>query len=180
MIKIKSFLFHTGYVESQSLACLMLTHEKGFDSVQEALNDIDRLLREAVSISELPKCCRATQAKDEDANFCKKCGTNLELARLKLKVDTGSMLSEHFNATCNDAEYWDAFAEAGWSHLAEHFDWPNHVLVEYAETVIPESTTKAWDKKGKPPDGGCWKTTAEYASYHVQFFNKKMKNQLLR
>lgn len=177
MIKVKSFMFQTGYVESQSLSCLLLSHETGFDTVQEALLALSEVFRNSPDYTPSSKaCCRKTKEKDQEAEFCSKCGTNLK----EPEVDVGERFYEYIYSTCNDAAYWEKLTNAGWSHDTQDFDWANHVHVESVETVIGEAATEAWDKNGKPPRDGCWTTPFDYASEHVHFFNPEMKKQILK
>lgn len=73
---IKKLAIYTGYAESQSNAVMLFEHDKGFNDVEEAAENIYLLIREQVSEehnANRKECCK----KNEGAKFCPDCGTRL-------------------------------------------------------------------------------------------------------
>jgi len=79
MEKIKTFIIFTGYVEGNSNSCLIATHEIGFDSVEEALDNLASIIIGGCisyfCYSWIKKCCRS--ARDGGVEFCPNCGLKL-------------------------------------------------------------------------------------------------------
>ncbi len=73
---VKTLMLHSGYVETESLAGVILTHREGFKNVNDALASLAEIFR----LPELSKatCCTETKAANKSAVFCMLCGTNLK------------------------------------------------------------------------------------------------------
>ena len=119
-MKVYNIFIYTGYVESSSWSCMALNNRKGFDSLEEALQNIGKCLRESCETQEKdrykPICCKETKANNKDAMCCIKCGE-----RLAYKINK-EYLAEDFlhmhRGDMNDGapcDMWDNLSVNGWA-----------------------------------------------------------------
>lgn len=108
-----NFTLFCGYVESQSLASIVLGHETGFDDVMTAMEDI-RSVCLSIVLSRVKSCCSKSKT-----NYCPTCGK--QRSALYSKSNSNYHAAELFRSlwqsnidSASDEGIWEAFEEKGW------------------------------------------------------------------
>lgn len=141
--KARNFIFYTGYVESNSWACLAFRNSKGFNSVEEALQDFGGCILEGIDdideITYWAKCCRENIEK-ENGNYCSECGKSIKAS--KPDRETIEYYMNQFMTGNNDSiphEFWETLAGHGWYLWGynQDTDFKDVIIIgEKAESII--------------------------------------------
>ena len=161
--KVHWLALRTGYVESNSNSVCMLYNNHGFNSLQEALEDIALAYLESAKREYLyghtrNHCCR--KPAKENTNFCSTCGLKIKTFDDSLTFDNIQDDFEHYiNGICDDTyTLWEALEGHNWSTYmsnggsrslssAARLRLSNVVHVAaYAESLLANVTLLAADK----------------------------------
>ncbi len=113
-----NFALFRGRYEDQFLICMIVSHETGFASVEEALVNFREVLREHwMETSTLDECCEKSKAALDNPRFCYTCGRALpefeeyegeEIAGLFLEI------SEYTFDKASGKKLYQRFDDHGW------------------------------------------------------------------
>lgn len=147
------FVLHQGYVEDQSMACLVLSHEEGFSTPEEAMEDWYQLLLELAQerLEKRRSCCEESltfsSKRYDTVRFCCFCGQDLK------KIPTGEdlvpMVWDDIWKGTNDSvgnSFFERAQEAGWG-----FEWPSG---KYINVFRVDLWVQRWD--GEPESRLIW------------------------
>jgi hypothetical protein len=115
------FVIYQGYAEDQTLACVTLSHDEGFETPEEAMEDLyGFLLARAEGRITVEPCCAKTFAEHEGARYCMVCGAHKRHACTAedLVEEVWSTLWEGTNDSLG-SEFFCDLEERGWST-----EWP--------------------------------------------------------
>lgn len=141
--KVKYLELNTGYIESHSLATLTLYHQAGgFDTVQEALENLARIFLRAAKrdrdtercILNYPKSACCLKSFDNGDKVCATCNKHIPYLA---KLDTDSLETlflEYFSGTI-DSDY--TFVEELWE-LDNWTLWPDNRSDRFTHTQDDE------------------------------------------
>ena len=174
--KVKYLILNTGYVESTSLACLTLYHQAGgFDTVQEALEDLaglflkaaqrDRDTERSILTGNKNTCC--AQSFDNCDLVCFSCSKNMpylsrldnsSLETLFLEYFSGTIDSDYtFVEQLTELDSWTLWPEnANYVQTEEDNNevteaFRNRVYVGHAESVIASFAVAQLTEHGDIP-----------------------------
>ena len=121
---IKYLLLSTGYVESQALGSVLISHDEGFATAEEAIVDFSTVLKGYVEKGERQavewnrtwdKCCKKSIEKDAAVAFCSKCGKRLVQEQI-CHSDLVHAFSDIEGGTLDGfGEGWEFFRKYGWN-----------------------------------------------------------------
>lgn len=178
--KFRSFVFQLGYVESTTVSCFLLTHNQGFDTIQEALLDLARVFQEGDRNSYRPapkKCCVAAREKPggNDEEYCAKCGAPLH----EETTPPGQLFAQYFQMELHETgEMYETLEDNGWSQQFDDFDWEGRTEIHNMECMLTEA--KDWVRGRPRNDGTLFKDDADWLKYHMSYPEKISKDRLLK
>lgn len=122
MSKFNNLAITTGYVESESLATLLVSHKEGFDTHKELFDSFCAALlavykdqHELIRKINQRGCCKVNKQKQPDAIYCSTCRTPLkdqEVTEDHLLQYTHELMGGTTDSMGGDA--WECFDQLGW------------------------------------------------------------------
>ena len=138
------FVLHQGYVEDQSIACVTLSHDVGFETPEEAMESWYQFLLGLAGekVEKLRSCCQESggfsSKRFDTFRFCCFCGKNL--AEVPTAEDVAHNLwKDLWNGTHDSLgrAFFEKAEEAGWG-----FGWPGG---EFIRVYRMDHWVNRWD-----------------------------------
>jgi len=121
----RHFLLYQGYAEDQTLACVLLSHEEGFKTPEEAMESFYGFLRSRAEIlaSDWDPCCEQVRREHPDASYCMKCGFSLERPDIVDELVV-TVWENIWTGTIDSlgGKFWEAMQDVGWA-FGEGIGW---------------------------------------------------------
>ena len=176
--KISTLILHTGYVESASNACLLMTNVNGFNSVQEALMSIRAALIVASDEDKenawISKCCKEAKSSTK-INFCPECGTPTK----DVSVSVAEQFEAYFTGIADGShDTLEALQSEGWEFDHKLADLKNAVIVDSTKSLL--ETCDTWSYERWIQDGEDAQSEEHYVHIHVQFMSEAMEEMLFK
>jgi hypothetical protein len=133
---IKKLVLYTGYVESGSIACVLMQHINGFATLKEALTHIGQAMKAVIEYharERMQECCK----KNKDAKFCPECGSLIQTG--VDAEDVSREFMDFFHGTADDThDHYEFLDAGGWLFYGDDFVFDKSVvwITERAEELI--------------------------------------------
>jgi hypothetical protein len=126
-MKLKALIIFAGYVESNHVAGVPFWHERGFDSVEKAVEHLGKTIETAFWRDKYQPdgCCVGTRDENPSASYCLECGRRLEDNTGPDMEQITSVMQCFLEGTCDsigsawediESEDW-TFGPGAWAHL---------------------------------------------------------------
>lgn len=127
---IKHLVLSTGYVESQSLATMLVSHRTGFKTAEDAVVGFSAALQmylqherqEMTRYNITRACCKKSLETDPSVVYCAKCGNRLQTETDICHDDLLDQFEKMMNMDLDSFGHgWEFFDRLGWS--VPSFQW---------------------------------------------------------
>lgn len=116
-MKIRALIVHAGHIEENQVSGVPLWHNRGFDSIQEAVEHLGKAVERAFWQEKYqPGCCVATHNENPGATYCLSCGRHLSDLDGPDLEEISEIMLKFLEGTCDSiGSAWEIIEEGGWT-----------------------------------------------------------------